>query len=121
VAALEVDFYIEQAADWPGEAFYIIDAAGVPKQLGNPMAATGSIVDPATGQTVLTWSDTPTAGQGLVVYQGNLLIPTVSADLSRSWTFRTARYQLYLYDPAAPVGDQTIRVGSGPVYLSRSL
>jgi hypothetical protein len=121
VTALERDFHIEQGADWPGEQFYIVDAVGNAKILAPPMIATGSIVDPISGVTLLTWSNSPTAGQAQIVFTGNLYIPTITADLTLPWTFRTARYQLYLYDPAAPVADQTIRVGQGTVYLSRKI
>jgi hypothetical protein len=121
VAALDKDIYLEQGADWPGEQFYMVDAAGNAKILAPPMIGSGSIVDPISGATLLTWSNAPTAGQGLIVFSGNLFIPTITKDLMTSWTFRTARYQLYLYDPAAPTADQTTRVGQGTVYLSLQL
>lgn len=123
MAALRKDLYIEQGADWPGEAFSIVDSLGNPKTLDNlTMIATGSIAGPRGKGEVFTWSNAGTdPAQGLVLMQGPLFIPTVTADQTLDWTFTNALYQLYLFDPAGPPGDQEIRVGEGTVYLSRKI
>lgn len=118
--ALEKDLYIDQGADWPGLGFGIVDSVGNPKTLNGSMVASGAIAGP-DGAPVFTWSNNPTSEQGLVIFQGSLFIPTVDAAHNELWTFNNARYQLYLLDPAAPVGDREIRVAQGTVYLSRKI
>jgi hypothetical protein len=119
MAALVQDFHIEQNADWPGMAFWIVDAAGNPKSLSPSMTVDGAIV--YGGARVFEWSSTPTPEQGPVLFAGSTLIPTVLAAQSALWAFTNAPYELYLTDPAAPPADRRTRVGKGTVYLSRSL
>lgn len=120
MAALVRDLHIEQGADWPGDAFYIVDSLGNPKILGPSMTAEGSIAG-RDGRPVFTWSNHPGPGQGLIVLQGQLYIPTVLAEHNQLWTFNNAPYQLYLLDPAGPAADREIRVAEGTVYLSRKI
>jgi len=120
VTALHKDLYLDQGADWPGEAFAIVDADGNPKILGPSMIATGVIAD-RDGAPLFTWSNNPTIEQGLVQFQGQFFIPTVTAAQTLLWRFANAPYQLYLEDPAAPLADRKIRVGDGTLYLSRAI
>jgi len=119
MAALVQDFQIEQDADWAGWAFHITDAAGNPMTLTSGMVGSGWI-GPTGGPAVFTWSTTPAAGQGLITLVGSTFIPTVTAAQTRLWTFGKAPHQLYLFDPAGPVGSQTIRVTRGMTYLDRA-
>lgn len=120
MGALHRDLFIEQGADWADLAFGIVDDIGNPKILNGSMVASGSIAGP-DGAPIFTWSNTPAAGQGLIVFQGSLFIPQVTRAQNGLWAFSNAPYQLYLLDPAAPPGDQEIRVGDGTVYLSRQI
>jgi hypothetical protein len=117
--ALAQPLTIDQGADWPGMRFWVVDAAGTPKLLGPPMVASGFIV--ADGARVFEWSSDPTPEQGRIFWLGSTLIPTCTAAQNQLWTFRVARYELYLTDPAAPPADRTIRVAAEAVYLNRSL
>lgn len=120
MSALVKDLYIDQGADWPGEAFGMVDALGNPKMLNPAMTGYGAIG--GRGGPIFTWSNNPVDDSvGLIVFQGPLFIPQVSAAQNELWTFHNAPYQLYLIDPAAPVNDQETRVAQGIVYLSRKI
>lgn len=119
MAALVQDFQLEQGADWPGWAFHIVDAAGNPKTLTSGMVGSGYI-GPTGGPAIFTWSTAPAAGQGLITLVGTTFTPTVTAAQTRLWGWSNMPYQLYLFDPAAPVGSQTIRVARGTIYLDRT-
>jgi hypothetical protein len=114
------DVTIQQAADWPGWAYYVVDSLGAPKQLAAPMTAWGFIGQPGR-VPIFRWSTSPPdAVTGLITFDGTTLIPTCTAEQTAAFQFSNAPYQLYLRDPAGPPGEQTIRVAEGTVYLDRS-
>jgi len=118
VTAVEVDLHIEQGADWPGIAFPILDDNNEPVDLTG-CSALGQIRKTARDPVVLfSWASFPPSGQGLVVMTGNLVAITVLGTASSLWTFTSARYDLELHNPNAPIGQRDIRVASGAVYLS---
>jgi hypothetical protein len=122
MAALIKDFYIEQDADWPGMAFSIVDAFDQPKPLDNSTMVASGFIGHLNSTPLFVWSNHPADDSvGLVVFENDLFIPQVSAAQNRLWSFANAPYQLYLFDPAGPPGDQKIRVGRGTVYLDRAL
>lgn len=118
MTAVEVDLHIEQGADWPGIGFPILDANNEPVDLGG-CTALGQIRKlPRDPTALFSWSTIPMFGQGLVVFVDNLVTISVLGDASALWTFATARYDLKLTNPNAPVGQRLIRVASGAVYVS---
>jgi hypothetical protein len=118
MTAVHVDLTIEQGADWPGLAFPIFDTEGLPYDLTG-CTARGQIrrvqnSDPA----LFTWATSPSTGEGLITLAGSLLTIRVLGSESSSWDWNTGRYDIYLTNPAAPVGQQTFRIADGAVYLS---
>lgn len=121
MTALVRDLCVEQGSDWPGEAFYIVDALGKPKTLTSSMTAWGAIGLPGYAPA-FTWSSAGTdPAVGRIQFVDDTLIPIVTAAQSALWAFTNLPYQLYLTDPAGPPGDQTIRVARGTVYLDRQI
>lgn len=117
MVAVKVDLTIEQGSDWPGLAFPIFDSEGAPYDLTG-CTARGQIrriqnSDPA----LFTWSTTPATGEGLIALAGNILTIRVLGSESTSWDWNTGRYDIYLTNPAAPVGQRVFRIADGAVYL----
>jgi hypothetical protein len=118
MAAVHVDLTIEQGADWPGLAFPIFDTEGAPYDLTG-CTARGQIrrvqnSDPA----LFTWDTSPADGEGLITLANSLLTIRVLGSESSLWDWNTGRYDIYLTNPAAPIGQQTFRTADGAVYLS---
>lgn len=117
MAAVHVDLTIEQGSDWPGLAFPIFDIDGSPYDLSG-CTARGQIrrvrnSDPA----FFTWSTSPATGEGLITLAGNTLTIRVLGVESAAWTWTSGRFDIYLTNPAAPVGQRIFRIADGAVYL----
>lgn len=125
MAAVEVDLYIEQGADWPGLAFPIFDEQDDPFDLAGCTARGQIRLTPNQSASVpplFTWSTDPDDDPGgLIVLTGNLVIIGVTGAASSAWTFQKARYDIELTDPGAQPGKQTIRVAQGRVNVSQEV
>jgi hypothetical protein len=117
MAAVQVDLTIEQGSDWPGLAFPIFDSEGAPYDLTGCTARGQIRAAPDEDPELFTWSTSPATGDGLITLATNTLTIRVLGDESSAWSFRKARYDIYLTNPAAPVGQRTFRIADGAVYL----
>jgi hypothetical protein len=117
MAAVQVDLTIEQGADWPGLAFPIFDNEGAPYDLTGCTARGQIRAAPDEDPALFTWSTSPSAGEGLLTLATNQLTIRVLGAESTTWDFHKARYDIYLTNPAAPVGQQKFRIAKGAVYL----
>lgn len=117
MTAVHVDLTIEQGSDWPGLAFPIFDAEGVPYDLTG-CTARGQIrrVRDST-PALFSWDTSPAAGEGLITLANSLLTIRVLGAESSAWDWNTGRYDIFLTNPAAPVGQRTFRIADGAVYL----
>lgn len=115
--AVVVDITIEQGVDWPGIGFPIFDAQNEPFDLSG-CTARGQIRLTRQGDAALfTWSTDPGTDEGLIAFQDNLVIISMTAEQSRGLAFGRAVYDIKLTNPDGPPGQRDLRVARGVVTL----
>lgn len=108
---------VPQGADWPGISIPIYAADGTVRTSLAGCTATGAIRDRPGGPALFVWSTSPATGQGQITLTGGNVLFGILAAQSVLFTWRTARWQVDLIDPAAPAGQREIRAGQGPITL----
>lgn len=116
-----VDLYLDQGADWPGIGLPVFTKDGAAYNLTGCTVRGQIRRDPDDDDALFTWSTNPASGQGAVVFDGSRVKFSVTGDQSSLWGFSHARYDLFLTNPAAPVGERKLRIAKGLVFLNRQI
>lgn len=118
---LEFDLLIPQSVDWPGYNYPITGADGTVYDFTG-CSARGEIRPyPESAELYFAWSTTPVGVEGLITLAGGLLNVRTLAAETAPWRWRSAFYDIVLFNPAAPVGLRESRVVMGAVEVSRAV